>query len=145
MDLDWTTIIVALVSSTLVLDIWKTIKEAAAKRKKQDFASDIKNINNEITKISGTVERNYEEMKAGFKTYDEKFTEIDSNLKSLHKNIDEIKETINQNSEGTILGLENDVVIFNALRNNHINGESELQEKKMSAYYAKCAEKSFKL
>ena len=29
------------------------------------------------------------------------------------------------------LSLENDIVIFNALRNNKINGESEEQEKKM--------------
>ena len=39
--------------------------------------------------------------------------------------------------EGIRLGLENDVVIFNALRNNHINGESEKQEKKMNAYFSK--------
>ena len=39
--------------------------------------------------------------------------------------------------EGIRLGLENDIVIFNALRNNHINGESEKQEKKMNAYFRK--------
>ena len=32
------------------------------------------------------------------------------------------------------LSLENDIVIFNALRNNKINGESEEQEKKMLAF-----------
>lgn len=37
--------------------------------------------------------------------------------------------------EGIRLGLENDVVIFKALRDNHINGESEKQEEKMNAYF----------
>lgn len=32
------------------------------------------------------------------------------------------------------LSLENDIVIFNALRNNKINGESEEQEKKMMTF-----------
>ena len=42
--------------------------------------------------------------------------------------MDEIKE-------GIKLGLENDAVIFNALRKNNINGESEAQEKKMNEYF----------
>lgn len=44
--------------------------------------------------------------------------------------IDEIKE-------GIRLGLENDAVIFNALRENRINGESEAQERKMNDYFRK--------
>lgn len=32
-------------------------------------------------------------------------------------------------------GLENDVVIFNALRHGKINGESEKQEEKMREYF----------
>lgn len=44
--------------------------------------------------------------------------------------MDEIKE-------GIKLGLENDAVIFNALRENKINGESEAQEKKMNNYFRK--------
>ena len=44
--------------------------------------------------------------------------------------IDEIKE-------GIRLGLENDSVIFNALRENKINGESEAKEKKMNDYFRK--------
>ena len=39
--------------------------------------------------------------------------------------------------EGIRLGLENDMVIFKALRDNHINGESEKQEEKMNAYFRK--------
>jgi hypothetical protein len=37
--------------------------------------------------------------------------------------------------EGIRLGLENDAVIFKALREHQINGESEQQEEKMNAYF----------
>lgn len=40
-------------------------------------------------------------------------------------------------SEGIELGLENDTVIFKALREGHINGESERQEKKMNEFFFK--------
>ncbi|MCF0237074.1 MAG: hypothetical protein HUK24_00630 [Sphaerochaetaceae bacterium] len=36
---------------------------------------------------------------------------------------------------GLILALENDRVIFNALRTHEINGESEDQQKKMDSYF----------
>ena len=44
--------------------------------------------------------------------------------------MDEIKE-------GIRLGLENDAVIFKALREHQINGESEMQEEKMNCYFRK--------
>ena len=37
--------------------------------------------------------------------------------------------------EGIKLGLENDAVIFKALREHQINGESGQQEEKMNAYF----------
>lgn len=40
-------------------------------------------------------------------------------------------------SEGLKIGLENDAVIFNALRKNNINGESEIQEQKMNEFFRK--------
>lgn len=40
-------------------------------------------------------------------------------------------------SEGIELGLENDAVIFKALREGHINGESEAQERKMNDFFFK--------
>lgn len=39
--------------------------------------------------------------------------------------------------EGVKLGLENDAVIFKALREHKINGESELQEQKMNEFFRK--------
>jgi hypothetical protein len=44
--------------------------------------------------------------------------------------MDEIKQ-------GIRLGLENDAVIFKALREHQINGESECQERKMNEYFRK--------
>ena len=46
------------------------------------------------------------------------------------RNLDEIKE-------GIRLGLENDAVIFKALREHQINGESASQEEKMNRYFRK--------
>ena len=48
-------------------------------------------------------------------------------------------------AEGLKLGLENDKVIFKALREGHINGESELQDKKMDKYFYENSMKSFDL
>lgn len=39
--------------------------------------------------------------------------------------------------EGIKLGLENDAVIFKALRSHQINGESEAQEEKMNEFFRK--------
>lgn len=51
------------------------------------------------------------------------------------KDLKEIKEYIKTLQRGLIMCLENDSVIFNALKTHQINGDSELQEKKMQAYF----------
>ena len=51
------------------------------------------------------------------------------------KDIKEIKKAIQTLQKGLIMCLENDCVIFNALKTHQINGDSELQEKKMKAYF----------
>lgn len=51
------------------------------------------------------------------------------------KDIKSIKETLDKLQDGLSLGLENDMVIFNAFRTHEINGESEAQEKKMEKYF----------
>ena len=50
---------------------------------------------------------------------------------SVAKDIREIKETLIKLQEGLTMALENDLVIFNALRTHEINGESDEQEEKM--------------
>lgn len=51
------------------------------------------------------------------------------------KAIDEIKASMKAIQEGLIMTLENDKVIFRALRTHEINGESEEQERKMDTYF----------
>ena len=52
-----------------------------------------------------------------------------------HDRVAEIERKFDRLSEGMELGLENDIVIFEALRKGHINGESERQEEKMREYF----------
>ena len=54
---------------------------------------------------------------------------------SVAKDISEIKETLIKLQEGLTMALENDLVIFKALRTHEINGESEEQEEKMKKYF----------
>lgn len=51
------------------------------------------------------------------------------------KDLKEIKDCIKLLQRGLIMCLENDGVVFNALKTHQINGDSELQEKKMKAYF----------
>lgn len=52
-----------------------------------------------------------------------------------HDRVAQIEKKFDRLSEGMELGLENDIVIFEALRKGHINGESEKQEEKMREYF----------
>lgn len=54
---------------------------------------------------------------------------------STHDDIKTIKEKLSFVQEGLVMTLENDKVIFKALRNHEINGESENQEEKMDEYF----------
>ena len=54
---------------------------------------------------------------------------------STAKDLKEIKGFIQTLQKGLVMCLENDCVIFNALKTHQINGDSELQEKKMKAYF----------
>ena len=51
------------------------------------------------------------------------------------KDIREIKENLAKLQEVLTMALENDLVIFKALRTHEINGESEEQEEKMKKYF----------
>ena len=51
------------------------------------------------------------------------------------KNIAEIKEDIKHLQKGLVMALENDLVVFHALKTHQINGDSEKQEEKMHAYF----------
>lgn len=54
-----------------------------------------------------------------------------------HDKVAVLETKFDRLSEGVELGLENDMVIFKALREGHINGESEKQEVKMNDFFFK--------
>lgn len=62
-----------------------------------------------------------------------------------HDRLDKVEKVVERLAEGVTLGLENDIVIFNALRNNHINGESEKQEQKMRTYFKENSNRGLEL
>lgn len=49
--------------------------------------------------------------------------------------LDDISELLKTLQDGLVMTLENDRVIFKALRSHEINGESEEQERKMDRYF----------
>ena len=51
------------------------------------------------------------------------------------KDLMEIKQGLGKLQDGLTMALENDRVIFRALRTHEINGESEDQERKMDSYF----------
>ena len=51
------------------------------------------------------------------------------------KDVKEIMSFVKLLLEGLTMCLENDCVIFNALKTHQINGDSEKQEKKMKEYF----------
>lgn len=56
-----------------------------------------------------------------------------------HDRIHIIEAKIDRMAKGLDLGLENDIVIFRALREGHINGASEEQERKLHRYFFECS------
>ncbi|MBO4278629.1 MAG: hypothetical protein J5891_02340 [Spirochaetales bacterium] len=51
------------------------------------------------------------------------------------KDLKELKLAVQTLQRGLIMCLENDCVIFHALKTHQINGDSEMQENKMKAYF----------
>lgn len=52
-----------------------------------------------------------------------------------YRDIEEIKKSLKTMEDGLVMALENDKVIFKALRTHEINGESEEQDTKMDQYF----------
>ena len=53
-----------------------------------------------------------------------------------------MKQVKDHEVKGIMLGLENDAVIFEALKTHHINGESEAQKQKMDHYFRQCTKEN---
>ena len=61
----------------------------------------------------------------------------------MRKDISEVKECLGEVKEGLLLALQNDKIIFDALRKNSINGESEKQDKRMDEYFLKSSSRNW--
>lgn len=62
----------------------------------------------------------------------------DDDLKELQGDMTSIKQSLERVGDGLNIGLLNDKVIFKALREHCINGDSEAQEHEMDAYLTRC-------
>jgi len=69
----------------------------------------------------------------------------DDEIGNLRDDIDKLFKLVNRLAAGLEIGLRNDKVIFRALRENCINGDSELQDKIMDEYFTECTVHSFKM
>ena len=64
-----------------------------------------------------------------------RIAKVSDDRNSVAKDMKEIKGNLEKLQEGLTMALENDLVIFKALRTHEINGESEEQEEKMKKYF----------
>lgn len=69
----------------------------------------------------------------------------DDELVKLRGAITSLYRQVNRIAKGMDIALKNDQVIFNALRKNQINGESEVQDKIMEDYFRECAVAGYKV
>jgi len=68
----------------------------------------------------------------------------DDELGKLRAAITTLYRQVDRIAKGMDIALKNDQVIFDALRKNQINGESEVQDKIMEDYFRECAVAGFK-
>lgn len=126
MELDWTAIIVTLLGGGgLVMGLFNAIKESVSKHRN--------NFDNDIAEIRRKLNKDYSHLE-----------ELEKKVDSLSESISDLKQLKDHEVKGIMLGLENDAVIFEALKNHHINGESEAQKEKMDAYFKECAQESMR-
>jgi len=128
----WIPLISILFSSALVLEIFKLIVAGvkARRAKKQNIQS----MPERLSAIDKKVDDLAASTAKGLADINRK---LDSDTKHFHgvdASLEKLTQAVNLNAEGTALGLENDLIIFNAFRDHHINGESEKAEKKVREY-----------
>ena len=63
--------------------------------------------------------------------------------KKIREDINKLSKVVDRIGDGLNIGLRNDKVIFEALRKNCINGESEKQEQIMDDYFTECVVSAF--
>ena len=124
MQLDWTAILVTLLGGGgLVMGLFNAIKDSVFKHRN--------NLDKDISEIRQKLINDYNH-----------FDELEKKVDNLSDSISDLKQVKDHEVKGIMLGLENDAVIFEALKTHHINGESEAQKQKMDAYFKECAQET---
>lgn len=139
----WLVILTAVLSSTLVLEIYRNIRSDIQRRKEKslymnELPAKFEKLDRKVDQIQSTNREEFRYIREHFNEDSKHFTKLDNGLS-------EVQRALNRNAEGTALGLENDIIIFNAFRDNHINGESEKAEKKVRAYLMASAAETLKV
>jgi hypothetical protein len=65
-------------------------------------------------------------------------------IRELRTDVGKLYKLVDRIAAGLTIGLKNDKVIFDALRKNSINGDSEQQERLMEQYFTECTVEGFK-
>jgi len=128
----WLTIVLTILSSSVTLELihWFVSKKRRLDEKNifiEALPQKISDLDKKMDTVQTTIEKDSKH-----------FEKIDSALS-------EVQKALNLNAEGTAIGLENDLIIFNAFRNHHINGESEKAEKKVKDYLMASAKETLKV
>lgn len=124
MSIDWTAVLVTLLGGGgLVMGLFNAIKDSVSKHRN--------NLDKDIAEIRQKLNNDYNHLE-----------ELEKKVDGLSYSITELKQVKDHEVKGIMLGLENDAVIFEALKTNHINGESEAQKQKMDAYFKECAQET---
>ena len=124
MNIDWTAILVTLLGGGgLVMGLFNAIKDNVSRSRN--------NLNDDIAKIRQKLSKDYNHLE-----------ELEKKVDGLSESISDLRQVKDHEVKGIMLGLENDAVIFEALKTHHINGESEAQKQKMDAYFKECAQET---
>lgn len=124
----WLTVFSVLFSSTLVVEIFRLVVGGIKAYK--DKKNNVKKLPDQVAAMVVTLD-----------SMNKKLDNDASHFKRVDTQLKELTEAVNYNAEGTELGLKNDKIIFSALRDNHINGESEQAEKEIDAYILRSVRK----
>ena len=124
MNIDWTAILVTLLGGGgLVMGLFNAIKDNVSRSRN--------NLNDDIAKIRQKLSKDYNQLE-----------ELEKKVDGLSELISDLRQVKDHEVKGIMLGLENDAVIFEALKTHHINGESEAQKQKMDVYFKECAQET---
>jgi predicted metallo-beta-lactamase superfamily hydrolase len=121
-----------LFSSALVLEIFKLIVAGIKSHRQKKLK--IKSMPEQLNAIDEKVNTLSASTVEGFNKINKKLDADAEHFKKVDDTLLKMAQAINHNAEGTALGLKNDLIIFNAFRDHHINGESEIAEREVKDY-----------